>query len=207
MTDRNEEISNTFSRWLKRYSPPLSMRDDLQTQQDEANALLRTLLKFAPANFHGVWLEGILERLSDQMKTRAWPTQNEIGAVCSNTRKERVNRPGSVADDEWTLDPHLITSKRMKNGEAVGEGWLYGRMACELIQRGLVDQETMTRYRSAAFFARKDIYKEEAALAWEAERKAAHESAKATVRDPKPMQHHAINIPDKTAPTKGWAAE
>ena len=90
-----------------------------------------------------------------------------------------------------TLDPLVITSARMQRGEAVGEGYLYGRLACELIQRGLVDKPTMTRYRSAAFLNRRNFYGQEAALAWEAERKAAHEAAKPMLRDPQNSKEQA----------------
>jgi hypothetical protein len=205
MSDRKDEISGLFTRWLDRYSPPLSMRDNQRAQQDEVEALLRTVLKFAPALLYGDWVSSMLDRLSDQMKTRAWPTQNEIGAVCSNMRKEGAGSSKHRASGEISLEPHDIISRRMGKGEAVAEGWLYGRAACELIQQGLIDQETMTRYRSAAFFNRKNAYGEDKALAWEDERKAAHEAAKATMRDPR-ANTSAVIIPDKTAPTKGWAA-
>lgn len=76
------------------------------------------------------------------------------------------------------IDRFIITGNRMAAGEAVGEGYLYGADAVELIARKLVDRPVMTKYRSAAFFRRKDIYGEEAALRWEAEAKERHESAK-----------------------------
>ena len=80
------------------------------------------------------------------------------------------------------IDRFIITSNRMAEGEAVGEGYLYGADAVELIARQLVDQETMTRYRSAAFFRRKDIYGHDAALSWEAKAKARHDDAKAVFK-------------------------
>ncbi len=75
------------------------------------------------------------------------------------------------------MDRFKITAARMAAGEAVGEGYLYGSDAIELGARGLVDAGTMTRYRSAAFFARKNIYGHEQALKWESDAKAGHEAA------------------------------
>lgn len=79
-------------------------------------------------------------------------------------------------------DRFVITSNRMAANEAVGEGYLYGADAVELIARGLVDQETMTRYRSAAFFKRKDLYGHDAALEWERHSKQRHDDAKAVFK-------------------------
>jgi hypothetical protein len=72
------------------------------------------------------------------------------------------------------LDTNRIMAARMANGEPIGDGWLYGRLACQLIASRLVNQATMERYRSAAFLDRRSTYGEAAALAWEADAKARH---------------------------------
>ena len=77
-----------------------------------------------------------------------------------------------------TDEDYTIIGKRMANGEPVGEGYLYGREACELISRRLVSQDVMTAYRSGAFLARRGMYGADAALAWEADAKATHEHAR-----------------------------
>lgn len=76
------------------------------------------------------------------------------------------------------IDRFTITRSRMAAGEAVGEGYLYGHDAVELWARGLVDVDTMKKYRSAAFFKRKDLYGHDAAIAWEGSAKQRHEEAK-----------------------------
>jgi hypothetical protein len=72
------------------------------------------------------------------------------------------------------FETNRVMAARMANGEPVGEGWFYGRLACELIASRLVDQGTVERYRSAAFLSRRATYGEAAALEWEAEAKARH---------------------------------
>lgn len=96
------------------------------------------------------------------------------------------------------MDQYLITARRMAAGEAVGEGYLYGREACELIKRRLVDEETMTAYRSAAFLNRRQRYGENAALAWEAEQKDIHEQSKAMLRDAE-SEIRQIRVPSMKA--------
>lgn len=64
---------------------------------------------------------------------------------------------------EWEsgkLDTLRVMAARMSNGEHVGDNWLYGRNAVKLMKSGLVLQNTMTKYRSALFFALKDAYGE-----------------------------------------------
>lgn len=76
-------------------------------------------------------------------------------------------------------DSAQIASERMARGEAVGDIWLYGILACELAARRLVDERTMRAYRSGAYFARRQVYGEAEALHWEKNAKAEHEKAKA----------------------------
>lgn len=204
---RTAEITGLLTRWLERYSPPSQIRDNQRAQQDEAQALLAVLLRFAPQAGYAEFVARAFDQLEYQMKTRAWPTKGELGAVCSNLRKETVKAVDLTGGDD--MSPASINARRMQRGEPVGEGWLYGTNACDLIATGLVDEATMTRYRSGAFLARKATYGEATALAGEAEAKARHDAARAVHRDrhsaPKPRD---ITMPDTAPPydPEGFAA-
>lgn len=80
------------------------------------------------------------------------------------------------------VDRFEITANRMKAGEPVGEGYLYGADAVELIFRGLVDEPTMRKYRSAAYFNRKSIYGHDAAVSWEEAAKQRHDAARSVFK-------------------------
>lgn len=208
MTDlRTAEISGLFTRWLERYSPPQSIRENERAQQDEAAALLGVILKFAPRTGHAEFTAKALDQIEYQMKTRAWPTKGELGAVCSNLRKE-ADRGRRDATSDADMSLAAITERMMLRGEPVGEGWLYGLSACELIARGVVDADTMRRYRSGAYFARKQAYGEAHAQAWQAEREAAHGDARAVWKTKgEDREHRGSHIPDKTSkPSWGVAA-
>lgn len=69
-----------------------------------------------------------------------------------------------------------IVADLMAKGEAVAEGYLYGSEAVHLIKSKLVSRETMTAYRSSAYFQRLRMYGEVQAKQWEEERKALHTS-------------------------------
>jgi hypothetical protein len=202
MNFRTTEISQMLLRWLDRYSPPASMKDKPQAMQDEAEALLRVLLKFAPGSDYVGWVNGALDSLEYQMKTRAWPTKGEMGAVCANLRKDKT-----IAADPVVFDTYTIMAAKMKAGEPVGEGYLYGREACEIIKRRLVSEDTMKAYRSGAFMARRHASGEAAALQWETQAKHDHEMAKAMMRDAE-TQQRAVALPSmKPTRTYSEAAE
>lgn len=184
---RSAEIGKQFQEWAERLTPPQGIKNNPKAMQAEWDALLKVLLRFAPGDGYNGWVAEALERCGMNLKTRAWPTVHELGAACSNFRKESRSGPDAQAAPPMKSE-HQIIADRMARGEPVGEGWLYGRAACELIRQRLVDQATMSAYRSGAFFARKDTYGQAAALAWEAEAKAKHEAAKEAFRDDTP--HH-----------------
>ena len=179
MNFRQTEIANTLTEWLDRYSCPTSLRDKPKAAQAEAEALAGVLFRHAPRDEYRPFLNRVFSQLDYQMKTRAWPTVGEVGAVCVSILKDDA-RGGKAAriGDETDMRPCAIAARAMAEGKPVGEGWLYGRQAVELIAARLIDRETMTRYRSAAFLSRKAAYGEAAALAWEAEAKQRHEDAR-----------------------------
>lgn len=203
MSLHRAEIQAILSRWLERYSPPAMIRENPRAQQDEADALLSVLVKFAPRSEPGPWVHRALDRLEYQMKTRAWPTKGELGSVCSNLRKER---PTDIAGEGADMRPEAVAARLMQAGKHVGEGWLYGRLAVEMIAAQLVDRETMERYRSAAFLSRKATQGEAAALAWEADAKARHDEARRLHADRERHQRD-VRIPDRALrPPEDFAA-
>lgn len=193
---RTAEISGIFTRWLERYSPPAHMRDNSRAQQDEVTALLGVLLRFAPENGYMDFLAKVIDQIELQMKTRAWPTKGEICAVCIDVRKSlqqsQMDKTNSV-----NMTDVAIAARRMHRGEPIGENWLYGINACELIRRDLVDQNTLDSYRRGAFLERRASYGEAEALKWEAEAKARHMAAQASARGENGPAGFSGSVPDK----------
>lgn len=179
MNFRQTEITAALTDWLDRYSCPMNLRDKPKAAQAEAEALAGVLLKYAPQTEYRPFLNQVFGQLDCQMKTRAWPTVGEVVAVCVNLRKEAAKGGRSLDQGEVKdMRPCAIAARAMAEGKPIGEGWLYGRQAVEMIAEGLIDRDTMQRYRSAAFLRRKAAYDETSALEWEAEAKQRHEDAK-----------------------------
>lgn len=205
---RNAEIAKHLNDWLfsGRYNPPRDFRGNERAERAEAEALLGVLLKFAPQVDPGPFIKRVLDQLEYQMKVRVWPNKGELGAVCANIRKEAPLSNPAGAGPEVDMSDAAVAARKMQAGAPVGDGALWGIVAVELAARGLIDRDTMSRYRSSAFLARKSFYGEESALAWEAERKAAHEAAKAVWRDREEPQNRDVSIRTRSGIPQGFAA-
>ena len=132
MNQRTEHIAAILRRWLERFSPPANIKDNPRAAQDSADALLKVLLRFAPQSAYEPWVNRALDQTEWQMKTRAWPTVHEIGAVCSNMRKDD---PRAEVEQE-KADPFESAAHRIREGKPVGDMWLYGHHAHQIVARG-----------------------------------------------------------------------
>ena len=176
MNMRDTDISHRVNEWLDRFSVPAHLKDKATAAQQEAEAILRMFLRYCPRDEYVPFLNRVFDQIDYQKKTRYWPTPQEVGAVCVNILKDNP-KPGTSIDRDMSTE--AIMARRMERGDPVGEGFLYGRAAVDLIATGLVSRETMEAYRKGAFWNRAGIYGQEQAREWEAEAILRHEKAKA----------------------------
>ena len=204
MTLHTQDITARLTRYLDRKSMPRRLEGKPVAMQDELRALVAAVERNAPRDADKLadWWP-LFEAKLGELTSAMWPVEKELSDAA------RAVRGGPVMVDlsgNQSLDPAVIVAKRMQDGKAYPETALYGIVACEMIARGLVDHETMTKCRSAAFFRRKDVYGEESALKWEAERKAAHEASKVVWRDKSDREARRMPIPDMTSKPQDFAA-
>lgn len=200
MSLHTADIAHRLRRFLDRRQPPRRIEGKPQAEHDEVAALVSTVERNAPRSADALadWWPAF-ERQLGETGTGLWPTEKECREAAIATNKTKPRKATSEAD----FDRYAHVGALMADGEAVGENYLYGREAVELIRRKLVDEETMRLYRSAAFFARKEIQTEASALEWEAEAKARHQAAKDIYRDPV-RQKFNTSLPDLTSPAKDF---
>ena len=186
MSLHESDIRTRLTRLLDRKQMPRRLEGKGGAMEDEIRALAQAVQRNAPRSAERLadWWPHFEAAIGEIATGGLWPTEREI----KDAAKAVGTMAPQVAVATETRSELQITADRMARGDAVGEGWLYGRAACELIRERMVDQDTMVRYRSAAFLTRKAAYGEVAALAWEADQKARHEAAKASFRDQTP--HH-----------------
>ena len=200
MSLHTADISSRLSRFLSRRQAPRRVEGKPQAEADEIAALVACIQRYAPRSDDALasWWPRF-EALLGEAGSGLWPTEKEAKEAAVSAAKE------APKSETWKLDEYEVIGKRMSAGEAVEEGYLYGRQAAELIRRGLVDETTMRKYRSAAYFSRKEVYTQAAATAWEDEAKDRHDAAREMAKAA-PRKNFDTSVPDKTSPAKGMAA-
>lgn len=196
MSIREADIARHLTRWLVRYAVPMHMRDKPEASQAEAESLARVLCKLAPEAEYIPFLNQVFDQVDFEAKTRAWPTIGELGAACSNVRKN-AKVSGHPADG-LDMRPIAIVARKMMRGEPVNAGYLWGKGAVELIAERLVDKALMLSYRKGAFSEQKAVYGDEVAQQWEADARARHKAAKDVYRS----RNEACSLRKLDLPTK-----
>lgn len=163
MNTTEEIIGKKLAAYLDRRSPPRQIANRPDAQADEIDAIMRTLMRFRPGGNLTEWWQRLEDGLALSCETHAWPLPKQFAkAAEAASRSSMVD----VSAERWEPDPIAIAARRMNEGKTVGVHCLYGPMSEALLGAG-VSEDTMKRYRSAAFFTRRDMYGEDEAKAWE----------------------------------------
>ena len=170
---RENFITGKLRAYLDRKTAPRGIADKPTAMREELAALVRCVLRYAPRQRWEEWWPQFEDRLSEDATTRAWPSEGEVKKAAGSLRGIVSVKP---ADGDET-DAVAVAGKRMAANEAVGDEFMYGRRAVELLRRGFVDLVTMRRYRSGLYFSAKNVYGEATARKMEAEWIARHEAA------------------------------
>lgn len=75
------------------------------------------------------------------------------------------------------MDTLAINLGRYERGEVLGDEWVFGRRAVELINLGATERG-LDRYRSSLFFNDREIYGQERAIEIERGRRMRHDEAR-----------------------------
>ena len=186
---RDNFVTGKLRSYLDRKTAPRGIADKPAAMREELASLVRCVLRFAPRQQWEEWWPKFEDRLSEDATTRAWPTEGEVKKAAGLLRGIVSVKPAE--GDE--IDPLAIEAKRMAEGKPVGDEFLYGRRAVGLLRRGLVDQDTMRRYRSALYFSAKGVYGDEPARRMEAEWIARHEAAEKLTDEP--QRRRGVGVP------------
>lgn len=167
-----------FFLFLERRAIPRHLEGKPDAQKAEMAALLRSVTAVCPDRGFQEWWPRFEDALDEAADYRTWPTVAEIRKASASVRTAGPSRSEPV-----TFDPMQINAGRIQRGEDVGDFWLYGRGAAELLEAGLVTEDELKPLRSKLFFAMRDEWGDEPALAKEAEYKATHAAAVEMIKD------------------------
>ncbi len=144
MTD-HDIVTARFNDWLERYAAPTHLRDKPEAAQREANALLAAVLHHAPETRAADWIAALCAELDRTATTRCWPTVREIETAAGKAHLALGLREPVQSD--WRLDDAAITAKRIRSGEPFAENHLHGRVADEMLRRGLITSTELAELR------------------------------------------------------------
>ena len=145
MNTREAAIRDRFNGWLGRYAPPRYIAGNAEAMQDEADDMLRIVLRWAPAEGYGEWMDTMLGRLAETMTTRSWPAPGEITRACRETTSERRGSgPAGDGHEDAIVDRLAEWFSRFGN-EMPGFG--SPARTAALIRRGVLENEREARFR------------------------------------------------------------
>lgn len=101
MQTRDEFLSENLNGLLKRLAPPMSIKADAEAQRQEIAGMMRAVSHAAPTKGYIEWWGTFEDTLRASMKTRAWPTPNEIQSAA------RSLAPKSAASAGTTVEGHI----------------------------------------------------------------------------------------------------
>lgn len=188
MNMHDADILGRLKRFLERRTMPKSLDGKPQAMADELAAMTRIISRSANKSDFGAWWNRFEADLGERNTTRSWPSEGEVSASC----KAVSNYAGNRIAEQGSFDPCTITAKRIAANEAIGDEWIYGRRALELVEKGLATEGDLRPYRSALFFRMKDQWGADVAREREAELIRRHDDAETGQR-----RHRSVQIPDK----------
>ena len=173
-------ITASLNEFLRLYKRPEHLDEqtaltELREMAEEMNLLIASTSGQSDLEAQ---IKQAFRNIRQTYKGRSWPTVSHI--VDAMNVSAKVGKAKKIEPEQksaWRPDTMQIMANRMNAGEAVGDEWFYGRNAIALLKAGLVDRETMRKYRSAFYFAAKEVYGETLAKSLEERMNQKHEDS------------------------------
>lgn len=79
---REAHLAQKFNEFLDRFTPPRSIANNAAAMQQDADQMMRIVLRYAPPDGYAAWLDRVLCDLQEGMTTRSWPAPGELAKAC-----------------------------------------------------------------------------------------------------------------------------
>jgi hypothetical protein len=146
---RIELVKKELENILSSYAVPVHMRHDEAAKQSEIKVIAKAVNQIFPSDTTREVIEGAFSRAELKIKaahmSRTWPKGADIVTAIQYSLARADYLPH--VSTNWHPDPKIINAQRIKKGEPVGEFYIYGKMADELIRDGLVTEHDLQPYK------------------------------------------------------------
>ena len=146
---RIQLVKKELENILSSYAVPVHIRHDEDAKQNEIKIIAKAVNQIFPSDTTREVIEGAFSRAELKIKaahmSRTWPKGADIVTAIKHSIATASDLP-SVSPN-WHPDPKIINAQRIKKGEPVGEFYIHGKMADELIRDGLVTEHDLQPYK------------------------------------------------------------
>lgn len=154
-------IKEELATLLSEYAPPKHLEDPA-AQAKSVDTAARMLNQMFPNDTTDDHIRGVIDRASLRIKqthkTNSWPKSADIAAAVKGGISAEI-RPTSIRTTS-----HLeANALRMKANEPVGDGYIFGRNAVEMLEQNLITEELRQHYRKGYMRSLEDVYGHETA--------------------------------------------
>lgn len=143
---RNNELKEKVLNLLGRLNAPRAVQGNSESMKSEAEFLCDKIIKLAPSKGYSDWFKDFEETVLSNLETRTWPTAKEI----SKAAKEIAPKSPEFRElppEKYQPNELKINANRINNGEPVGENYVFGSLAEQMVRVGLVAEKQLEPYK------------------------------------------------------------
>jgi len=143
---RNNELKEKTLKMLGRLNAPRAVQNNDENMKSEAEFLCNQIIKLAPSKNYNEWFKDFEENLLSNLETRTWPTAKEISKSAKAIAPKRPEFR-ELEPEKYEPNELKINADRINNNEPVGENYVMGAMAEQMVRAGLVAEKQLEPYK------------------------------------------------------------
>lgn len=151
--ERVNSIVRSVTRFLRQYRQPEHLTDETAT------AVVKTIAEAIntrlPPSLGHDGLDEVMEKIAREVavtyRGRDWPGAAHF--VAAIPKQDTTPDPLAL-----TKSPRSVMAERIMRGEPIGDGWIWGRQAKELLLSGEIAEGDLQPYRETHFHRMKNLY-------------------------------------------------
>lgn len=143
---RNNELKEKTLKMLGRLNAPRAVQNNDENMKSEAEFLCNQIIKLAPSKNYNEWFQDFEQNLLSNLETRTWPTAKEISKSAKAIAPKRPEFR-ELEPEKYQPNELKINANRINNNEPVGENYVMGAMAEQMVRAGLVAEKQLEPYK------------------------------------------------------------
>ena len=143
---RNNELKEKTLKMLGRLNAPRAVQNNDENMKSEAEFLCNQIIKLAPSKNYIEWFQDFEQNILSNLETRTWPTAKEISKSAKAIAPKRPEFR-ELSPEKYEPNELKINADRINNGEPVGENYIMGAMADQMVKAGLVAEKQLEPYK------------------------------------------------------------